>query len=469
MVKAPPEILYFVKQILRKKPTDLYYHDKRLEMYHKTAKREFSESNFALYEKYDEFMLAETLAKATRDKNLQVLIGLTRFLGKDWADVTKDDIQSLVAKINQKYTDERGKETNTSFDQKKILKLFVRWVKLGHRDKLKVGDPPEIQNVRLKKPDDKLSREELISEEDLIKLLHACGGNLRDKAFIDVHYEAATRPGEILNLQLKHVTFDKYGAVIKVDGKTGTRPIRIVRSAPSLNQWIKSHPYNNDKSSPLWISLSRSNFGDALSYRAANKIIKTRAEIAGLGKRVFLNLFRHSSATETANFLTEAQLKKRHGWTKDSKMAGRYTHLVNADVESAILKHYGIVQEETKLKPPKICHVCNFVNDSESSECSNCDKPLDLKTALEKQEMENMEKDVQMKKIENLEKAVEKLVDIVSPSNSSKFLVHADEHKKQLLLQSLQKEHPVVQLDDTRYIIGKHMPALFRFVSERKN
>ncbi len=53
-------------------------------MYHKTARREFSESNFALYEKYDEFMLAETLAKATRDKNLQVVIGLTRLLGKDW-------------------------------------------------------------------------------------------------------------------------------------------------------------------------------------------------------------------------------------------------------------------------------------------------------------------------------------------------------------------------------------------------
>jgi len=52
MVKAPPVIPYFVKQILRKMPTDLYYHDKRLEMYHKTAKREFSESNFALHENW---------------------------------------------------------------------------------------------------------------------------------------------------------------------------------------------------------------------------------------------------------------------------------------------------------------------------------------------------------------------------------------------------------------------------------
>jgi len=433
MVKAPPEILYFVKQILRKKSTDLYYHDKRLEMYRKTAKREFSESNFALYEKYDEFMLAETLAKATRDKNLQVVIGLTRLFGKDWVDVTKSDIQTLVAKINQKYTDERGKETNTSFDQKKILKLFVRWVKLGHRDKLKVGDPPEIQNVRLKKPADKLSREDLISEEDRIKLLHACGGNLRDKAFIDVHLEAATRPGEILNLQLKHVTFDKYGAVIKVDGKTGTRPIRIVRSAPILNQWLKSHPFNNDKSSPLWISLSRSNFGDALSYRAANRIIKTRAEIARLGKRVFLNLFRHSSATETANFLTEAQLKKRHGWTKDSKMAGRYTHLVNADVESAVLKHHGFVLEETNLKPPKICQVCSFVNDPESSECSNCDKPLDLKTALEIQEKEQ---DGKQREIDGLKENMDKIIEEKIGKYNQKFMKNLEKMYDEQILAS---------------------------------
>lgn len=390
--------------------SDLYDLDRRIGMYHNTAKREFSESNYSLFKRYDEFMLAETLAKATRDKNLQIVISLTRMVGKNWNDVTKDDIQTLVAKINLKYTDEKGKETNTSFDYKKILKLFFRWIRLGHRDKAKVGDPPEIQNIRIKKPADKLSREELISEEDRIKLLHACGGNLRDRAFIDVHLEAATRPGEILNLQLKHVLFDKYGAVIKVDGKTGTRPIRIVRSAPNLNQWIKSHPFNNDKNSPLWISLAKNNFGDALSYKAATKIVKNRAEIAALDKRIFLNLFRHSSATEAANFLTEAQLKKRHGWTKDSKMAGRYTHLVNADVESAILKHHGIIQEETTLKPPKVCQVCSFVNESESSECSNCNKPLDLKTALKIEEEDRKEKEELLEKINSFEKRVPELV-----------------------------------------------------------
>jgi len=83
--------------------------------------------------------------------------------------------------------------------------------------------------------------------------------------------------------------------------------------------------------------------------------------------------------------------------------------------------------------------------------------------------MENMEKDVQMKKIENLEKTVEKLVDIVSPTDSNKFVVkEGDEHKLQLLLQMYQKTHPVLQLDDTRFIVGKYMPTIFRVESKKK-
>ncbi len=170
-----------------------------------------------------------------------------------------------------------------------------------------------------------------------------------------------------------------------------------------------------------------------MSYRAANRIIKTRAEIARLGKRVFLNLFRHSSATETANFLTEAQLKKRHGWTKDSKMAGRYTHLVNADVESAILKHHGIVLEETNLKPPKICQVCSFVNDPESSECSNCDKPLDLKTALEIQEKEQ---DGKQREIEDLKENMDKIIEEKIGEYNQKFMKNLEKMYDEQILAS---------------------------------
>jgi len=139
-----------------------------------------------------------------------------------------------------------------------------------------------------------------------------------------VHAEAGTRPGEILSLSIKHVIFDEYGAIIKVDGKTGPRPIRLVKSTPNLSSWINVHPMRDNPDAPLWINTSPKKFGEPLSYQASYQMVKRRCQIAELPKNVNLKLFRHSEATSSANFMTEAQLRKRHGWSNTSKMPARF-------------------------------------------------------------------------------------------------------------------------------------------------
>ena len=42
-------------------------------------------------------MANQTLAKATRWKHLQTMINLTKMTKKDWNNVTKEDIDELVA------------------------------------------------------------------------------------------------------------------------------------------------------------------------------------------------------------------------------------------------------------------------------------------------------------------------------------------------------------------------------------
>ena len=93
---------------------------------------------------------------------------------------------------------------------KKVLKMFFRWYKLGSREFKQVGDPPETKSIKTRPVRDSLSREDLVTESDRIKLLNACGENQRGRAFIDVHSEAGTRPAEILSLQIRHVKFDRY-------------------------------------------------------------------------------------------------------------------------------------------------------------------------------------------------------------------------------------------------------------------
>lgn len=370
------------QKLARSIGNSIYNYDSRLSSAMRMVSRETSGPNCEIIAKYDRLMVTEGLAKATRCRTLQLLLNLTRFLGKDWGEATPDDIEGVVVSIHEHYADDRGKETNTSYDHKKVLKAFYRWFKLGSRKHHEVGDPPETAQIRLRPVADKISRESLITEDDLTRLLHACCGNQRDRAFIDCQYEAGTRPGEILSLQIRHVKFDEHGAVISVDGKTGSRQIRLIRSVPNLSQWLNSHPMRDDPEAPLWIDLGTRHYGRPMTYVAARKMVQTRCGQARINKRIYLNLFRHSEATSTATYLTEAQMRKRHGWNPASKMPSRYVHLVNADVDEAILQHHGIKKEKKAPgRMPRGCHVCRAVNAAESATCLQCGMPLDLEAA----------------------------------------------------------------------------------------
>lgn len=389
----------------------IYDYDYQLKHVYSLIKKDLSKKNVKLIERYDLAMVNSSLSKATRHKNLKMILSLSRLLNKDWNDVSKDDIDKLVWKIMNQYGDDNGQETNTSHDHKKILKIFFRWVRLGSREKNEVGDPTETKNVKLRRVKDKIVREHLLTEEDRTRLLHACGENARDRAFIDCHFEAGTRPGEILNLRIRHVKFDKYGAILHVDGKTGARPIRLVKSTPNLAAWLSIHPYKDDPSAPLWPNLSYKKPGDALTYAGARQMLNRRCKLANLSKRVNLNLFRHSEATITANFMTEAQMRKRHGWEANSQMPARYVHLVNADVDAAIFEHLGIKKQENEDKnAPKICQICETPNAIDSSICSKCGKPLDLETALEHEEKDKLAMDELKTENKSLRRDVEDLL-----------------------------------------------------------
>ena len=64
------------------------------------------------------------------------------------------------------------------------------------------------------------------TNEEVQKILSACADSSRDKAMISVHAEAGTRIGELLGMKIKDFVLDNHGGIIKVDGKTGVRPIR---------------------------------------------------------------------------------------------------------------------------------------------------------------------------------------------------------------------------------------------------
>lgn len=93
-----------------------------------------------------------------------------------------------------------------------------------------------VDKIKLERP----SPDDLITEEEVLRIINSAEFP-RDKAFISLLYESGCRVREMGSLQIKNVSFDEYDAIINVNGKTGTRTIRIVSSVPFLSAWINAH------------------------------------------------------------------------------------------------------------------------------------------------------------------------------------------------------------------------------------
>ncbi len=328
-------------------------------------------------------MIIHSMAENTRYKNLAHYGLLSKMLQKDWIDVTEKDIKGLVSHIMIKHGD-NGKETGYTFGLKISIKSIVRFVKLGSRNKPEDGELSMIKFINPKKPKDKLTREDLPTDEEVQKILSACADSTRDKAMLSIHAEAGTRVGELLGLKIKDFTLDKFGGIIKVAGKTGVRPIRIVKSVPYLTKWLNDHPYKDNHDSPLWVYISLSStFGQPINYAGFNNILHKRVRQSGVTKRIYSHLFRHKEITDLANKLTESESRMRHGWERSSLMPTRYSHLNQEDLDEKMLGIMGVKAQKEQKESLQECAYCNIRYPIETRFCDSCSRPLNITDALE--------------------------------------------------------------------------------------
>jgi integrase/recombinase XerD len=198
---------------------NVHRHANWLDKLRKRAKKELTPKMFEMFTKYDEDLVMSAVASSTRHTALsKFLVVIGKYDIEDIADITKEKVNSIVVDIMNRYSS-NGQETHYSVDCKKQLKHIVRFAKTGSRIKPISGELPELLSVVCKTPKDKLTREDLPTDNDCKELMNACGDSLMEKAMFGTHIEAGTRAKELLSLQIKHVIFDEYGAVISVDGK----------------------------------------------------------------------------------------------------------------------------------------------------------------------------------------------------------------------------------------------------------
>lgn len=129
---------------------DIHDFDIRIKAVQRIIREQLSPKTADLITRYYYDMISsKPLAKATQEKNLRLLLSISKMLGKEWTEANVDDIKRVVVEIITRYSP-NGQETHTTQDYKKVLKIFFRWLKTGSREKsVDTLDPIEIRNIRI--------------------------------------------------------------------------------------------------------------------------------------------------------------------------------------------------------------------------------------------------------------------------------------------------------------------------------
>jgi integrase len=234
-------------------------------------------------------------------------------------DASLKDIVALLAKIERS-----DWQPWTKHDYKLALRKYLAFC----------GRPEIASLVKLPKAATHKLPEELLTPDDIGALMASTDDPMM-QALIITLYESGCRVGELMGIRRKHVQMDSIGVVLIVDGKTGMRRVRVIEAAVYLDIWISEGSFKQD--APIF----------PISYAAFRKRLQVLAVRAGIGKRIYPHLFRHSRATFLASYLTEAQLCAYHGWTIGSSMPRIYVHLSSKDLDSTLM-NIPVVQSRHK-------------------------------------------------------------------------------------------------------------------------
>ena len=362
---------------------DIHRYKRRFELVIKGIKKsDLPDTTKHLLVEFSDYCIAEGLAIPTTVKHLFGLQNVARWATKSLDKTNKKDIIKIVGTLERsKYSSEVKHAIKVS------IKKFYKWLNGGEDYPEKVKWIKSSQKSKHKLP------EELLTKEDIEKMINAAE-HPRNKAMIAVLYDSGCRIGELLSLQIRNVVFDEYGAKIIVNGKTGMRRIRLISSASLLSTLLDNHPKGDDPESALWLGIGTNNRNKQIHYANAGNLIRKLAKKAGIKKRVYPHLFRHSRATHLANHLTEAQMNQHFGWVQGSDMPATYVHMSGRDVDDALLKAHGLKKQEGSkqdLISPKKCQRCGEMNSPTGKFCVRCGTPLSLEMALE---TENKRKEV---------------------------------------------------------------------------
>ncbi len=352
-----------------------------------------NEENRSYIDKYIKNAVIRGLSEERQRSLFYNLKWYTDRAKKPYLEMTADDVEDLVYQLEKtEYT------AWTKYTRKAVLINFFKYL----------GKPEVTKAIKIRLPKSKLVKSDLYDYDLLKKLLDACTVNWR--ALYAATYDGNFRKGEVLSCHIENFKpHDNYAELSYTDSKNqvGTKILTI--SVPYILEWLETHPTKDDPQSPLWLTYhSKWRRWVPITTRTIGQHIRRAAAKAGIKKRTYPHLLRHSRTTQhILNKTPRRIVEKSGGWVEGSKALDRYDHLGDEDYKNEMLHQAGLTLQDTKPAPKLIvCPWCQTLNPPKQIKCREpkCRRNLDpwKQSEIDRKSQEQM--DILMAKIDALEK-----------------------------------------------------------------
>lgn len=384
-----------------------------LEKNREKVKYDLSDNNKEILKRYLNHMISHDYSDISISNHIVFLRLFCYAVKKEFGEITKEDIEMFVSMKKEAHT------PNSLNVYKQRTREFFKWF-YDVEGKGKYPKLVEWLVVPSIKPKE-ITKDELVSWDDVRALLLPNCDSFRDKAFITLLRETGARINEILSANIGDVKLEDDKGYIKLkNSKTrynvkNYRELVLIDSFYYVDNWLRNHPLKS-KESPLFTGKN----GKRMEYHDVQRIIK-RIELKikesnpSWKKRLNPHSFRHAQASDMSKILSDAELRVFGGWTKTSPTIGRYTHISSDDVNQKRLEMLGRVEVKEKVniqEDLKHCPRCNSLVDyNKFSFCGKCGMSLSK---------ENEIKD--NAKLELLNEKVEKLFQIFKEKEKKKIM-----------------------------------------------
>ena len=376
-----------------------------------------------------EYATARKLSIPTQESYTRSLSFFGEFLhNKQYSSYKQATVEDIKAYFGDPYPrNHRKKSDSILIWVRSSLKVFYRWLLLGKVNRPRREDKyPELVDwieVGMMKGK-RITDKDILTPEEFKMMLDA-SKNQRDRAFLSMLYETGCRLGELLDVKLEDIHFEPDRAYIDITrSKTEPRRIFIFDSCMDLKNWLIAHPKKDDPQAYLFTNVL-DNKKENWNYDSALSMVKRTARRAGIKKKVWIHLFRHTSATrDSRRGMPDDLMRLKYGWGKNSQMLNRYRHRNYEDIMKWEEEKRGVGVEKPKdPHEPKKCYRCGELNAWNNSLCGKCGMNLDremfekslvfekLASETTKQKIEEQDRKIeeQDKKIEELMKKIDSI------------------------------------------------------------